>query len=343
MRVAAMRPKQAASLFLSPGMASSEWVSFCLLTVHFPIVLNAMGINTRRSPQSFRFFLSNFFQISKFSPFFYQFFSISCSSPLVILTTMSTSSKAATSKKTQSKPKDPPGLNRAVIIWKEEFHNLVQRFKFLSDWGAQYPITGSTAMDAPPGYMALYVAFFREGNFRPPMSNFLGEIHKKYVFGVPKVVLAGSYADREWYKTLTKMPTPIIQLEEKALVAAGMSLMWVPREPRAAPVYAYKGKASYSLLNVFDPKVGGEMTTMLLPAGEPTWTARIRDNFLHPPSESITAYGTVILGAASVSKSDRGKSPTREGTILLSNEESTGSSHELIHRSSRAGPRQRPV
>ncbi|KAJ0770624.1 hypothetical protein HanPI659440_Chr07g0259811 [Helianthus annuus] len=53
---------------------------------------------------------------------------------------------------------------------------------------------------------------------------------------VPKVVLVGSYADREWYKTLTKLPTPIIQLEEKALVAAGMSLLWVPRDPRAAPV-----------------------------------------------------------------------------------------------------------
>ncbi|KAM0067609.1 hypothetical protein Hdeb2414_s0002g00063371 [Helianthus debilis subsp. tardiflorus] len=112
------------------------------------------------------------------------------------------------------------------------------------------------------------------------------------------------------------MPTLIIQLEEKALVVAGMSLMWVPREPRVAPVYAYKGKG-YSLLNVFDPKAGGEMTTMLLPAGEPTWTARIRDNFLHPSSENITAYGIVILGAASVSKSDPGKSPTREGTILF--------------------------
>ncbi|MFS7962835.1 hypothetical protein Hanom_Chr08g00731201 [Helianthus anomalus] len=78
--------------------------------------------------------------------------------------------------------------------------------------------------------------------------------------GVPKVVVVGLYADREWNKTLTKMPTPIIQLEGKVLVAAGMSLMWVPREPRATPLYAYKGKAGYSLLNVFDPKSGGEMT-----------------------------------------------------------------------------------
>ncbi|KAF5804759.1 hypothetical protein HanRHA438_Chr05g0210661 [Helianthus annuus] len=146
-----------------------------------------------------------------------------------------------------------------------------------------------------------------------------------------------------------------------------MSLMWVPREPRAFPVYAYKGKgtfcllfyvlfhshflfltcfcfsAGYSLMNLFDTKFGGEMALALLPAGEPMWTARIRDNFLHPSFESIAAYGTVILGAPSVAKADLGKSPTREGTILLSSEQSTGSSHGLIHRLSRAGPQQRPV
>ncbi|KAF5789628.1 hypothetical protein HanPI659440_Chr09g0323731 [Helianthus annuus] len=121
-----------------------------------------------------------------------------------------------------------------------------------------------------------------------------------------------------------------------------MSLMWVPKEPRAFPVYAYKGKG-YSLMNVFDPKVGGEIASALLPAGEPIWTARIRDIFLHPSSKSVAAYGTVILGAPSVAKADLGKSPTREGTILLSSEESIGSSHGLIRRLSRAGPQQRPV
>ncbi|MFS7945937.1 hypothetical protein Hanom_Chr06g00530081 [Helianthus anomalus] len=30
---------------------------------------------------------------------------------------------------------------------------------FLSEWGAQFPTVGSTAMDAPPGYMTLYAAF----------------------------------------------------------------------------------------------------------------------------------------------------------------------------------------
>ncbi|MFS7963131.1 hypothetical protein Hanom_Chr08g00734541 [Helianthus anomalus] len=69
------------------------------------------------------------------------------------------------------------------------------------------------------------------------------------------------------------------------------------------------------------------MASALLPAGQPTWTARIRDNFLHPSSESVPAYGTVILG----------------GAILLSSEESIGSSHGLIHHSSRAVPQQRLV
>ncbi|KAJ0743163.1 hypothetical protein HanPI659440_Chr10g0372671 [Helianthus annuus] len=281
---------------------------------------------------------------------------------------MSTSTKAGGSKRRQTKPKYPPGPNRAIINWKEEeLHNLIQRFKFPFDLGVQFPIAGSTALDSPPGYLMLYAAFFREGNFRLPMSKFLGEIltnrdpsksfhdwKQKFFYirrvvipidmhyrteseGVPKVVVAASYADKEWYKTVTRRPTPIIQLEEKALVAAGMSLMWVPREPTAFPVYACKGKG-YSLMNVFDLKVGGEIATTLLPEGEPAWTARIRDNFLHPSSESVTSYGTVILGAPFVAAADLDKSPTREGTILLSSEESTGSSHGLIRHSSRQVP-----
>ncbi|KAJ0681000.1 hypothetical protein HanPI659440_Chr16g0630821 [Helianthus annuus] len=147
--------------------------------------------------------------------------------------------------------------------------------------------------------------------------------------GVPKVAVSVSFADQEWYKAQTRRPTLIIQLEEKALVAAGMSLPWVPREPRAFSVYAYKGKCTlsgYSLMNVFDPKVAGEIETTLLPVRTPAWTARIRDNFLHPSSEDIAPYGTMILGAPSVAQADVGKSPTREGTILLSSEESTSSS-----------------
>ncbi|KAJ0681003.1 hypothetical protein HanPI659440_Chr16g0630851 [Helianthus annuus] len=108
---------------------------------------------------------------------------------------MSTS-KASGSKRRQSKPKDPPGPNQAIINWKEEeLDNLIQQFKFPSDWGVQFPIAGSTAFDGPPGYMTLYVAFFREGNFRLPMSKFLGEVLTRYglhisqlnALGLPRV------------------------------------------------------------------------------------------------------------------------------------------------------------
>ncbi|MFS7910238.1 hypothetical protein Hanom_Chr02g00103921 [Helianthus anomalus] len=78
---------------------------------------------------------------------------------------MSTSTKRGDSKKRQSRPKDPTGPDRAVINQKEEeFHNLCQRFRFPSEWGAQFPTVGNTALNAPPMYMTLYVAFFRKGN-----------------------------------------------------------------------------------------------------------------------------------------------------------------------------------
>ncbi|MFS8018565.1 hypothetical protein Hanom_Chr15g01393501 [Helianthus anomalus] len=111
--------------------------------------------------------------------------------------------------------------------------------------------------------------------------------HRSESEGVPRVAVSIAFGDEEWYKTLVRRPTPIIQLDEKALVAAGMSLLWVPRDPKAYPVYAHKGKARYSLMNVFDPKVSGGMVAAALPEGEPIWTARIRDNFLHPSTESM--------------------------------------------------------
>ncbi|KAL9993301.1 hypothetical protein Hdeb2414_s1047g00976391 [Helianthus debilis subsp. tardiflorus] len=156
--------------------------------------------------------------------------------------------------------------------------------------------------------------------------------------GVPRVI---AFTDEDWYKTLSRRTTPMIQLEEKALVAAGMSMLWVPRDPRAYPVYAQKGEW-YSLMNVFDLKVAGGMAVAAFPEGEPGCISRIRDNFLHPSNESMSAYNNVILGVVG-DETDFDTIPTREELILLSSEESTRSSHGLIHRSSRAGPQQGPV
>ncbi|MFS8035011.1 hypothetical protein Hanom_Chr17g01587971 [Helianthus anomalus] len=88
--------------------------------------------------------------------------------------------------------------------------------------------------------------------------------------GAPKFVIGGSYTDRDWYKTLTKVPTTIVQLEEKTLVATRMRMMWVPKGLRAAPIYAFRGKG-YSLMNVLDPEVGGQMMARILLEEEKPW------------------------------------------------------------------------
>ncbi|MFS7918654.1 hypothetical protein Hanom_Chr03g00203661 [Helianthus anomalus] len=92
--------------------------------------------------------------------------------------------------------------------------------------------------------------------------------------------------------------------------------------------------AWYSLMNVFDQKVAGGMVVAAFPEGEPGWISRIRDNILHPSNESMSAYNNAILGVVE-DESDFDTIPTREELILLSSEESAGSSHGLIHRSSR--------
>ncbi|KAJ0477233.1 hypothetical protein HanHA300_Chr13g0486071 [Helianthus annuus] len=204
---------------------------------------------------------------------------------------------------------------------------------FLSEWGAQFPTPNSTALDAPPRCIALYAAYFREGNFRLPMTKFNGEVLTNYglhisqinalglprithfeficranrieptfemfnVFyfvsyngffysfnsrpggvspcsanppknlydwkqkffyirrgvipidmhyreegeGVPKVNVYSNFTEQEWYKVLTRKVTSIIQLEERALVTAGMSMLWAPQNPRGVPIYGYQGK-----------------------------------------------------------------------------------------------------
>ncbi|KAJ0750088.1 hypothetical protein HanLR1_Chr05g0177881 [Helianthus annuus] len=105
---------------------------------------------------------------------------------------------------------------------------------------------------------------------------------------VPKELVV-SFVDDQWYKTLTVLPTPILQLDEAAMVVAGMSMLWAPKNPRHAPSYGYKGK-SYCLLNALDVKVGREMTVRILPDGHLPWLDQIRDYFHHSTEESLMAY-----------------------------------------------------
>uniref|UniRef100_A0A251VG72 Transposase (putative) gypsy type domain-containing protein n=1 Tax=Helianthus annuus TaxID=4232 RepID=A0A251VG72_HELAN len=95
-------------------------------------------------------------------------------------------------KKRRHKGKTPPGPDQAVIGWKEEeFHNLVREMGFRPEWGAQYPTVGSTAMDAPPGYLTLYAAFFREGNFRLPITKFTASVLRNYGLHISQINAIG--------------------------------------------------------------------------------------------------------------------------------------------------------
>ncbi|KAJ0467983.1 hypothetical protein HanIR_Chr14g0691431 [Helianthus annuus] len=91
-------------------------------------------------------------------------------------------------RKRKNKGKAPPGPDQAVIGWKEdEFHNLVQGMGFRPEWGAQYPTVGSTAVDAPPGYLTLYAAFIREGNFRLPITKFTASVLRNYGLHISQI------------------------------------------------------------------------------------------------------------------------------------------------------------
>ncbi|MFS7937466.1 hypothetical protein Hanom_Chr05g00427891 [Helianthus anomalus] len=104
---------------------------------------------------------------------------------------MSTSGKPTT-KKRMYKPRNPPGLNRAEINWKEEeFQNLVRDLGFRSELGAQFPTPNSTALDAPPGYVTLYADFFLEGNFRLPMTKFTREVLTNYGVHISQINALG--------------------------------------------------------------------------------------------------------------------------------------------------------
>ncbi|KAJ0570455.1 hypothetical protein HanHA300_Chr05g0178191 [Helianthus annuus] len=161
--------------------------------------------------------------------------------------------------------------------------------------------------------------------------------------GVPRVNVSIDFAEQGWYKVLTRKVTSITQFEEKVLVAAGMSMLWAPQNPRGIPVYGYQGKVGYSLMNVLDPKAGGAMVVAYLPEGKPVWLDQIRDRFLHPTSERLATYANTILGEDGGDVLDDVLSPTREEVIVLSSEGSDRSREGLIPRSLRAGPSQGAV
>ncbi|KAM0036131.1 hypothetical protein Hdeb2414_s0014g00422661 [Helianthus debilis subsp. tardiflorus] len=96
------------------------------------------------------------------------------------------------SKRRRNKGRNPPGPDWAAIGWKEEeFQNLVREMGFLLKWGAQFPTPNSTALNTPPGYITLYAAFFREGNFRLPMTKFTTEVLTNYDLHISQINALG--------------------------------------------------------------------------------------------------------------------------------------------------------
>ncbi|KAJ0753614.1 hypothetical protein HanPI659440_Chr09g0337751 [Helianthus annuus] len=333
--------------------------------------------------------------------------------------------KNPTQKKRKHRSRAPPGPDQAVINWKEEeFQMLVRGHNFRPEWGARYPPSGSTALDAPPGFITLYAAFFREGNFRLPITKFtvavlrgyglhisqinaiglprithfefvcrsyrveptfemfnaiysvsytsgfysfqarmgvaqvcsvpIKGIHdwkQKFFYirrgvipadmsyrqvsqGIPKVDVLPNYGDQDWFKKITAKPTAISQLDEMALVGAGMSLLWVPKHPLGQPAYSHKGKFGYSLLNALDPKSAGAMVEAIQADGNPTWLEQIRDRFLHPTDASLSRYANEVLGE---DDGDDFVDSGREEVVILSSGSSDRDVEDLISHSARAG------
>ncbi|KAM0051164.1 hypothetical protein Hdeb2414_s0007g00232731 [Helianthus debilis subsp. tardiflorus] len=68
--------------------------------------------------------------------------------------------------------------------------------------------------------------------------------------GVPRMNVSVNFADQEWYKVLTRKVTSISQLEERALVGAGMSMLWALRTLRVSLFMTIKGKVTMLLICV---------------------------------------------------------------------------------------------
>ncbi|KAJ0668425.1 hypothetical protein HanPI659440_Chr17g0689141 [Helianthus annuus] len=272
---------------------------------------------------------------------------------------MSIGTKAATFRKRKYKPKNPPGPDQAVVNWKEEeLNNLVQNFGFSTGWGVQFPAPNCTALDAPPGYITLYADFFREGNFRLPMSKFLDEVLNGYGLHISQINALGlpRVTHFEFICRAQRVEPSFEKFNVFYFVTySGGFYSFNSRTGGVLPcsqdppksLHDWKQKFFYIRCGVipidmrYRPEsegVAGAMAVAVLPEGQALWVDQIRDNFLHPSSESMATYATTILGDDDEDETDTDINPIREEFILLSSGESGDASYHLIHRSSRACP-----
>ncbi|KAJ0451044.1 hypothetical protein HanHA300_Chr15g0563111 [Helianthus annuus] len=159
-------------------------------------------------------------------------------------------------------------------------------------------------------------------------------LYRQVSQGISKVDVLPNYGAQDWYKRITAKPTAISQLDEMALVGAGMSLLWVPKHPLGQPAYSHKGKFGYSLLNALDPKSAGAMVEAIQADGHPTWLEQIRGRFLHPTDESLSRYADEVLGE---DVWDDFVDSGREEVIVLSSGSSDPNVGDLTSHYARAG------
>ncbi|KAM0027969.1 hypothetical protein Hdeb2414_s0019g00546451 [Helianthus debilis subsp. tardiflorus] len=219
---------------------------------------------------------------------------------------------------------------------KETFNGLVQNFKFPDSWDARYPDESQTSADAPTGYITLFWDFFfSTGNFRLPTTKFFLDILSYYKFHISQMHPLGMVRIRHfefacrgmrieptvdrfrmifrgkedvpnetiqtlfsenWYQDLKDVPS--IDLSEKALVGASMSLNWqMNREDKQ--VYMEDGKVVSLYVLAFE-REGGKMATIPKRANEELWYLRIVKNFVLPRDEDLaTQPATSAVGELS--------------------------------------------
>ncbi|KAL9993777.1 hypothetical protein Hdeb2414_s0986g00970981 [Helianthus debilis subsp. tardiflorus] len=241
---------------------------------------------------------------------------------------------------------------------------------FLPEWGAQFPISGSTAMDAPPGYITLYVSFFQEGNFRLPMTRFTTDVLGNYglhisqinAIGLPRIthfefVCMANHLDPTFemfnvfytvlytsgfYSFSARTGVALVcYVPLKSLHDWKQKFFYIRRG--VIPVdmhYRSMDEVGYTLLNVLDTKVGGAMVEVIQKPEKRPWLDQIGGRFLHPTNESFIAYANTALGEDREDDEDDAFDFIREEVIVLSSDGSGRSFEGLTSCSLCAGPAQ---
>ncbi|KAJ0841477.1 hypothetical protein HanPSC8_Chr14g0630791 [Helianthus annuus] len=270
--------------------------------------------------------------------------------------------KNPTQKKRKHRGRAPPGPDQAVINWKEEeFQMLVRGMNFRSEWGAQYPPPGSTALDAPPGFITLYVAYFREGNFRLPITKFTAAVLRGYglhisqinAIGLPRIThfefVCRSYRVDPTFEMFNVFysvtyTSGFYSFQARSGVAPVCSVPLKGIHDWKQKFFLYPSwcdsnrhvisAIGYSLLNALDPKSAGAMVEAIQADGHPTWLEQIRGRFLHPTDESLSRYADEVLGE---DVWDDFVDSGREEVIVLSSGSSDPNVGDLTSHYARAG------